>query len=74
MACPSSYVLPFYQASTHKPQYPECTAKRPSGDDVRFQVWSNRKAMAKTIRMQQKRAAHRLDWQAIVPLGDAEGF
>ena len=58
-------------------KHPERTAKR-SGTgmnfDVTYQQWTNRKAMARTIRMQQKRAACVTDWKAVVPLTDGEGY
>lgn len=44
------------------------------GFDVTFGTWTNRAAMAKTIRMQQTRASESTDWRALVPLTDVEGY
>lgn len=67
------YTLSFAASIEHKPEHPERTAKRTSGWDVAYQVWPNRKAMARSIRMQQ-RGPHRADhWRAVQPLGDIEG-
>jgi hypothetical protein len=68
------YVLSFAGALEHIPKHPERTAKRHLSFDVEFQIWSNRAAMAKSIRMQQ-RGEHRPDhWRACVPLSDGEGY
>lgn len=42
--------------------------------DVAIGTWSNRSAMAQSIRMQEQRASKPTDWKAIVPLTDLEGF
>ena len=39
-----------------------------------FQVWPNRASMAKSIRMQQKRAPNVHDWMAVIRLSDGEGY
>jgi hypothetical protein len=54
--------------------HPERTARRSAGDGVTFQVWTNRKAMAKSIRMQERRAPRNDDWKPLQPLADGEGF
>lgn len=54
--------------------HPERTAIRSVGWDVQFQTWTNRKAMAKTIRMQESRMPKSGDWKAVVALADGEGF
>lgn len=63
----------------HTPQHPERTARRSVGDfirgiDTEFQVWPNRNSMARSIRMQQSRAANNRDWHACIPLTDGEGY
>jgi hypothetical protein len=42
--------------------------------DLIYQVWSNRAAMARTIRMQQKREPRPDDWRPVVALKDGEGY
>jgi len=42
--------------------------------DYIFQVWPNRAAMARSIRMQQKRASNVNDWRPVVKLSDGEGY
>ena len=70
------YTLSFGQSIEHKPDHPERTAKRLAGWDVQYQVWTNRKAMAKTIRLQQEGGGpfNRLEWKPIVPLSAGEGY
>lgn len=72
-----TYKLSFGQSIGHKHPHPERTARRAchgmSGDLI-YQVWTNRKAMARSIRMQQKRARSNQDWVAVVPLTDGEGY
>lgn len=58
----------------HNPEHPERTALKPSEWNYIFQVWPNRESMAKSIRMQQKRAPRQDDWRALVPLNDIEGY
>jgi hypothetical protein len=74
MSSTKQYILSFAASLSHKPEQPERTAKRTCGDDVMFQVWSNRAAMAKSIRMQQSRAGKAKDWKPCVPLTDSEGY
>jgi hypothetical protein len=59
-----TYVLTFAQSITHKPEHPERTAMKSLDWDVRYQVWTSRAAMLKTIEMQGKRASRRDDWRA----------
>jgi hypothetical protein len=68
------YTLSWIDATKHVPEHPGRTAKRSLEWDVTYQVWSNRKAMAKTIRMQQKRGPRRDEWVPCVPLSDVEGY
>jgi len=69
------YTMSFAAASTHTPQHPERTARRCThGFDVTFQVWTNRMAMARSIRMQEKREGRPGDWRACVPLEATEGY
>ncbi len=66
------------EAQAYRPLYPERTARRMPFPgmcfDVEFQTWTNRYAMARSIRMQQAREASRLDWIACVPLTAGEGY
>ena len=72
------YILSFADAIGHTPEHPERTAKRSSASglnfDVTFQVWPNRASLAKSIRMQQRRASRQDDWRPCAPLGDTEGY
>ena len=72
-----TYLLCLGQEIGYGHQHPERTAKKAGrgifSDDT-FQVWPNRKAMAKSIRMQQKRAPHNQDWKPLVKLTDTEGY
>jgi hypothetical protein len=43
------------------------------GDDSVIQVWNHRKAMAKTIRIQEH-SSPRSEWIPVVKLGDGEGY
>ena len=71
------YSLSLGQAMDYKHPHPERTARRSGygtfADNV-YQVWSNRKAMARSIRMQQRRAPGNNDWHALVKLTDGEGY
>ena len=67
----------------HKHPAPERTAyKDIGGSNIHSasfgvnacQVWPNRESMARSIRMQQQRAARPDDWRAVVPLGANEGY
>ena len=42
--------------------------------DVVVQWWPSREAMARTVRMQQKRAGRSDDWRPVVKLSDGEGY
>ena len=62
---------------THVPEHPERTARRSMKGldfDVEYQVWSNRPAMARSIRMQQRGANFANAWRACVPLAETEGY
>jgi len=70
------YTCPPGRRSDYPHPAPERTAYRViSGlaDDC-YQVWPNRASMARSVRMQQSRAAHRGDWVAMVKLSDTEGY
>ena len=72
-----TYTLSLGQVRGYNHPHPERTAYKIGYGlfpDYIYQVWSNRKAMAKTIRMQQKRARHNSDWHAVVKLSDGEGY
>jgi phosphopantetheinyl transferase len=59
-----TYILSFAETIKHVPEHPERTAMKSLDWDVRYQVWTSRAAMLKTIEMQGKRAPHRSDWRA----------
>lgn len=70
------YTMSFGRSLEHKPEHPERTAKKSGSGlnfDVTFQVWPNRQTMAKSIRMQQRRAARPSDWRPCIALTDGEG-
>ena len=71
------YSLSLGQSIGYKHPHPERTARRAGygmfADSV-YQVWSNRKAMARSIRMQQDRGPGHNDWHALVKLSDGEGY
>ena len=74
-----TYKLSGAAAREHTPAHPERTARRNATGgvlefDIVFQVWTNRAAMARTIRMQEKRERRARDWTAVVPLSPGEGF
>ncbi len=66
--------MSFCASLSYKPEFPERTAKRSLSDDVTFKVWPHRKALALTIRMQEKGAPSRMNWIACIPLTDGEGY
>lgn len=68
------YTLSFANSLSYKHEFPDRTARRSLSDDVTFQVWPSRKAMAVSIRMQQKGASTRYSWTPLVPLSDGEGY
>lgn len=72
-----TYTLCLGQQMGYQHPAPERTAKRQGqgmfADDV-FQIWPNRASMAKSIRMQQRRAPSRFDWHPLVKLSDGEGY
>jgi nicotinic acid phosphoribosyltransferase len=42
--------------------------------DVEIRVFSSREYLAKTIRKQEKKPDHYLNWKALIPLKDNEGY
>ncbi len=72
-----TYTLSGAESDAHTPDHPERTAWRAHAGmdfDRTFQVWPNRKAMAKSIRMQQKREHRNGDWRACRKLLTTEGY
>lgn len=73
-----TYTMSWAAAQEHKPEHPERTARRNAGTgldfDVTFQVWPNRAAMARSIRMQEKRESRSSDWRVCVKLTETEGY
>jgi hypothetical protein len=71
------YSAPPGRVAELKHEHPERTASnagRSWDSDVTFQVWPSREAMARSIRMQQKRESRPDDWRPLVKLGDGEGY
>lgn len=71
------YSMPFGRTIGHQHEHPERTASKSGAGldgNVTFQVWSNREAMARSIRMQQRRESRYDDWRAVRPLTDTEGY
>jgi hypothetical protein len=71
---PKKITMSFADACKYQPPNPERTARKSLSFDVTFQEWSNREAMARSIRMQSKRECRNDDWRAVVPLTDGEGY
>jgi hypothetical protein len=69
-----TYTLSFADSVKHIPEKPELTARKEMSWSVQYQVWPNRKSLAKTVTMQRKRAANRYDWCPCVKLEDGEGY
>jgi hypothetical protein len=70
------YSMSFAAAMEHTPEHPERTARRSATGlnfDITFQIWTNRAAMARSIRMQE-RGAPVADWKPIIPLRETEGY
>jgi hypothetical protein len=72
------YQLSAAESFRHVPEHPERTGRRQAGGglnfDMVYQVWTNRAALAKTIRLQERRERHSTDWSACVKLTDGEGY
>lgn len=71
--------MSFAASLTFTPANPECTARRSTGSagngwDIEYKEWPARIAMARSIRMQQKRESRPDDWRACVKLTDTEGY
>ena len=72
-----TYSCPLGRRADYPHPAPDRTAYRASarlGVDDYYQVWPSRGAMARTIRLQQKRAPALSDWRPMVKLTDTEGF
>lgn len=65
------YTLSAADSFTHRPEYPERTAKRNNRGilnfDVTYQVWPNRAAMLQTVSMQERREPRPDDWEPVQP-------
>lgn len=71
------YTMSHAAAMEHTPTHPERTARKSGigmNFDITFQVWSNRAALAKTIRMQERRESRQDDWRPCVKLTGNEGY
>jgi len=71
------YTSPLGRLTEVKHEHPERTARWDGSgiaSDVTFQVWPSRVAMARSIRKQEQRASSYLDWKALIPLTDGEGY
>lgn len=72
-----TYTLSGAQAFSHVPEHPDRTGRRDGHGlnfDVTFKVWPAREALARTVRMQEKRERMSSDWRACVKLSDGEGY
>lgn len=72
-----TYKMSAAAAMGHEPEHPERTARKSGRGldfDVTFQVWPNRPSMARSIRMQERRAPKQGDWKAVVKLSPGEGY
>ena len=72
-----TYSCPMGRRADYPHPAPERTAYRVSahlGTDDFYQVWSNRAAMAWSIRMQQRREPRTGDWCPMVKLRETEGY
>jgi hypothetical protein len=77
-----SYTLSFGASIGYAHPQPDRTAYRESTaglnsasyGDRTYRVWSNRAAMARSIRMQERREPRMGDWRPIVKLSDGEGY
>jgi len=73
----AKYTMPFGQSVGHAPDAPERTATKSTGqfgEVVTYQVWPSRGAMARSIRMQQRREHRPGDWRPCVALSTTEGY
>lgn len=59
-----TYVLSFADSIKHVPEHPERTARKSLQWDVKYQVWTSRAAMLKTIEMQSRGAPRADHWRA----------
>ena len=72
-----TYTLPLGRMNEAEHEHPERTARKQGSGmfpDYIFQVWPDRAAMARSIRMQERRSPTQYDWKAIIKLSDGEGF
>ncbi len=72
-----TYSCPLGRRADYPHPAPERTAYRVSptlGVDDYYQVWSNRAAMARSIRMQERREPRSSDWRPMIKLSDGEGY
>ena len=71
------YTLSFAAGATYPHPAPDRTARKNHGGldfDQTYQVWPSRAAMARSVRMQEKRERHFDDWRPLIPLTDGEGY
>lgn len=69
--------MSFAASLEYKPPHPDRTARKSLhglGADTMFKQWPSRGAMARTIRMQEKRESRNDDWRPCVRLTDTEGY
>ena len=75
----NTYTLSVGQSIGYQHPHPERTACRNATrgmfSDLEFRIWSNRAAMAKSIRMQERAEAPLLGrWSPVVKLSETEGY
>lgn len=53
---------------------PQCWGMQVYNWEYTLKRWPSRSALARTVRMQEKRERKPGDWRAVVPLTDGEGY
>ncbi len=73
-----SVTMPLGRSLEYVPRNPERTARRSLPGifgEIEFKEWTNRPAMARSIRMQEKGESGACGkWKACVPLSPGEGY
>lgn len=70
-----TYTMSFAAAIQHTPAHPERTARKQERNfDVTFKEWPAREAMARSLRMQEKREPRYDDWRPCIALATVEGY
>jgi hypothetical protein len=70
----TEYTLSFADSIKHVPEKPEKTAMGQLNWSVKYIVFPNREALAKRIRMQERKGHSSYDLTAYIKLSDGEGY